>query len=165
MRSCLKPEGGRDVVEIGHVAHVDPGLRHGDDHIGEAEAELVDEHDLPIGIEDHLAHQVFAGDAELHRALAELRGDFRRREVGDLDAVKAGDGAAIVACAARFDEFEPGTGEERFHVFLQASLRRHGENKGGAHAAAPQADNSSIEAANPTAGICSCAPSRVSKPS
>ena len=60
----LEAEGGGDVVEVGHVAHVDPGLRHGDHHIGKAEAELIDEHDLPIGVEDHLAHQVFAGDAE-----------------------------------------------------------------------------------------------------
>ena len=39
----LEAERGGDVVEIGHGAHVDPGLRHGDDDIGEAEAELVDE--------------------------------------------------------------------------------------------------------------------------
>ena len=65
----LEAEGGGDVVEIGHAAHVDPGLRHGDDDIGEAEAEPVDQHHLPVGIGDHLAHQVLAGDAEMHRAL------------------------------------------------------------------------------------------------
>ena len=113
----LEAEGGGDVVEIGHVAHVDPGLRHGDDDIGEAEAELIDEHDLPVGIEDHLAHQVLAGDAEMHGALAELRGDFRRREIGDLDAVEAGDGAAIVARAARLDEFEARSARKRLRRF------------------------------------------------
>ena len=74
----LEPEGGGDVVEIGHAAHVDPGLRHGDGDIGEAEAEPVDEHDPPVGIGDQLAHQVFAGDAEMQRALPKLRRDFRR---------------------------------------------------------------------------------------
>ena len=37
-------ERGRDVVEIGHAAHVDPGLRHRDHDIGEAEAEPLDQH-------------------------------------------------------------------------------------------------------------------------
>ena len=70
----------------------------------------------------------------------ELRGDFRRREIGDLDAVKAGDGAAIVARAARLDEFEPGAREKGLGVFLQAAFRRHRKDEGGAHAAPPQAD-------------------------
>ena len=35
----LEPKCGGDIVEIGHVAHVDPGLRYGNNNIGEAEAE------------------------------------------------------------------------------------------------------------------------------
>ena len=42
----------------------------------------------------------------------ELRGDFGGGEIGDLDAVEAGDGAAIIARAARLDEFEPGAREK-----------------------------------------------------
>jgi hypothetical protein len=86
----LEPERGGDVVEVGHVAHVDPGLRHGDDDIGECRNRAVDDTTLPVGVGDHLAHQVLAGDTEMHGALRELRGDLRRRQIGDLDAVESG---------------------------------------------------------------------------
>ena len=65
----LDAERGRDVVEIGHAVDVDPGLRHRHDHIGVAEAERFEQHDLGVGIGHLLAHQVFAGDAEVHGAL------------------------------------------------------------------------------------------------
>ena len=65
----------------------------------------------------------------MHGALAELLGDLGRRQIGHLDAVEARDGAAIVAGAARLDEFEPGAGEKAFGVLLQPALRRHGENE------------------------------------
>ena len=97
-------ERGADVVEVGHGAHVDPGLRHRHHHVGEAEAEPFDQHHFAVGVRDHLAHQVFAGDAEMHGAGRELRGDFGGRQIGDLDAVEPGDGAAIVARAARLDQ-------------------------------------------------------------
>jgi len=165
----LEPEGGRDVVEIGHAAHVDPGLRYGNGDVGETETELVDEHDLPIDIGNHLPQQILAGNAEMDGALAELRGDFRRREVSDFDAVEAGNGPAIIARAARLDQFEPRPREESFDALLQAAFRRHGEDERRAHAAPPalppHAASSSIEAAKPTAGIGSRAPSRVNSPS
>ena len=69
LRSCLQAERGGDIVEIGHGAHVDPGLRHRHDDIGVAEAERLEQHDARVGVGDHLAHQVFAGDAEMHGAL------------------------------------------------------------------------------------------------
>ena len=72
LRLVLEAERGRDVVEIGHAAHVDPGLRHRDHDIGVAEAEPVDQHDMLVGIGDLLAHQVLAGDAEMHHALRQL---------------------------------------------------------------------------------------------
>ena len=40
-----RAERGRDIVEVRHGAHVDPGLRHRDHDVGLAEAELVDQHD------------------------------------------------------------------------------------------------------------------------
>ena len=40
-----RAERGRDIVEIRHRAHVDPGLRHRDHDIRLAEAEPVDQHD------------------------------------------------------------------------------------------------------------------------
>src|SRR5262245_53491100 len=105
----------------------------------------------------------------MQRALPELRRDFRRRQVGDLNAGEAGNGAAIVASAARLHEFEPGAREERLGVLLQAAFRGNGEDEGRAHGVLPSpsahAASSSIEAAKPTAAIGSEAPSRVSKPS
>ena len=106
-------EGRRHVVEIGHAAHVDPGLRHRDRDIGMAEAEPADQHDARGEVVDHLAHQVLAGDAEMHGALRELLGDLGGREKRDLDVRKLGDGAAVVARAARLDERQAGAGEER----------------------------------------------------
>ena len=41
-----------------------------------------------VGIRDHLADQVLAGDAEMGGALRELGGDLGGREIGDLDAVE-----------------------------------------------------------------------------
>ena len=60
----LVAEAGGDVIEVGHGADVDPGLRHRDHHIGAAEAELVNQQYSPGGIRNAFAHQVFAGDAE-----------------------------------------------------------------------------------------------------
>jgi hypothetical protein len=118
----LEAKRGGDVVEIRHGAHVDPGLRHRYGDIGKTEAELVDEDDFAIRVGDHLANQVFAGNAEMHGAERELGGDFRRREVGDFHAVKPRDSAAIVAGAARLDELKAGAGEKAFRVLLQAPL-------------------------------------------
>jgi len=82
-----------------------------------------------VGVRHHLAHQILAGDAEMHRALRELAGDLRRRKVGDFNAVETGNGAAIVACAARLDEFKARAGKKRLGVLLQPALRRDGEEE------------------------------------
>ena len=89
---CAAPgaKGGGDIVEIGHGAHVDPGLRHGDDDIGVAKAERRQQLDCAVGVGEGLAHEIFAGDAEMHVAGGELRDDFGSREEGDLDTVDAG---------------------------------------------------------------------------
>ena len=52
-----------------------------------------------------------------------------------------------------------------FRVLLQAPLRGHGEDQRRAHTDVPNAESSSIEAAKPTAGIGSRAPSRDNSPS
>ena len=103
LRSWWWRKAVRDIVDIGHGAHIDPGLRHGDNDVGKAEAEAFDEHDALVGIGDHFADEIFAGDAEMHGARRELRGDFGGRQIGDLDIVEAGDRAAIVARATRLD--------------------------------------------------------------
>ena len=133
----LEAERGGDIVEIGHVAHVDPSLRRADHHIGEAEAEPGDEHDARIRLRDHFAHQILAGDAEMHRATRQLRGDLARREIGDLDIVEPADGAAIVASAAWLGQPQSSAGEERLGVFLQAALRRYRQNEWRRHDALP----------------------------
>ena len=149
----LEAERGRDVVEVGHAVHVDPGLRHRHHHVGMAEAEPVDEDDVLVGVGDHLAHQVFAGEAEMHRALRQQLDDLGGREIGHLDAGKVGDGAAIVARAARLDELEPGAREEGFRVLLQPALGRHRDDERRAHVPPRNAASRSIQTAKPTAGI------------
>ena len=158
----LDAERGRHVVEIGHAVHVDPGLRHRHDHIGVAEAERLDEHHLGVGIGHLLAHEVLAGDAEMHRALREQLGDFAGRQIGDLDAGHALDRAAIVALAARLDELEPGAREERVGVLLQPALGGDRDDEGAAHDGLPQATSRSIHTPSPTAGIGVALPSRLS---
>ena len=147
-------------------AHVDPGLRHRDHDIGLAEAERLEQHDARVGVRDHLAHQVLAGDAEMDRARRELRGDFGGRQIRDLDAVEAGDRAAIIARAARLDESSPARAKKRFGVLLQPALGRHREDEAARSCARlPRSASRSSQTAKPTAGIGAAAPSRVSSSS
>ena len=97
----LLAETRGDVIEVGHCADVDPGLRHCDHDIGAAESETVDQQDALVDVRDGFAHQVFAGDAKMHRAVRKLGSDLAGRQIGDLDMVVAHHGAAIFACAAR----------------------------------------------------------------
>ena len=146
-------EGGGDVLEIGHGAHVDPGLRRGDDDIGAAEAERRQQSEALVGVGDLLAHEILAGDAEMRGAGGELADDFGRREKRDLDAGEAGDRAAIIARAAPLHEFEARAGEEGGGVLLQPPLRGNREDQRGGrgHLSAPGAAIDKIAA--PTAGM------------
>ena len=110
-------------------AHVDPGLRHRDHDIGEAEAEPFDQHDALVGVRRSVSRTRSSPVTPRCTApCAKLRGDFGGREIGDLDAVEPGDRAAIVARAARLDQRQAGAREERLGVFLQPALGRHGED-------------------------------------
>ena len=111
---------------------------------------------------DHLAHEVFAGDAEMDGALRQLLGDFGGRQVGDLDAVDAVNSAAIVARAARLDEFQAGTRKKCFGALLQTALGRYSDDE-RAHDASPMPARRSMKMPRPTAGIVSRLPSRVSR--
>ena len=119
---------GGDIVEIGHGAHVDPGLRHGDRDIGKTEAERFEQHDLVVRTLD-IADQVLSGDAEMHRATHELRCDLACRQIGDLDAIDAADAAAIFADTTRLDHRKPRFGKELVGAFLHPPLGRHGEHE------------------------------------
>ena len=164
----LGAEASGDVVEIGHGADVDPGLRHRDHDIGGAETEAVDHEHALLGVGNAFAHEVFAGDAEMHRAAREIRRDFARREIGDLDIVEAGNGAAVVARAAGFRQHQAGAGEEGLGIFLQPPLGGDGENERDAHALPPflpALTSASTQIEKPTAGIGSREPSCVISPS
>ena len=160
-----RAERGRDVIKVRHGAYIDPGLRHRDHDVRLAEAELLDQHDTGFRIRIHLADLVLAGDAELHRTKAKLRGDVGGREVGDLDAGHPGDRTAVFARAARLDEVQAGAREEGFRILLQAALRRDGENEWRAHGSAPISFRRSIHTEKPTAGIGVVAPRRESNSS
>src|SRR5476649_2585150 len=104
----------------------------------------------------------------MYRAARQLRGNLARREIGDLDIVEPADGAAIVAGAARLCQRQSGAREERLGVFLQAALRRDGENEWRRHDMLPLAAGLlaisvrvSTQIENPTAGIGVPAPSWV----
>src|SRR5476651_1833913 len=50
------------------------------DNLGFGSANVVvDQQHVLIGVGDRFAHQVLAGDAEMHRAARQLRGDLARR--------------------------------------------------------------------------------------
>ena len=125
-----RPIGRGDVLEIGHRAHVDPGLRRGDDHVGLAEAERRDQLEPGVGVQNLLAHQILAGDAEMGGAGGELADDLGGRKKGDLDPGQARDRAAVVARAPPLRQLEAGAGEKGRGVFLQPPLGGHGENEG-----------------------------------
>ena len=84
-----------DVFEVGHARDIDPAIRHGDDHIGAAEAERLQELDRAVDIGQRLADQILAGHAEMHAARFQLMHDLGGRGVDHLDAVEAVERAAI----------------------------------------------------------------------
>ena len=84
--ATARAKSGGDIVEIGHGAHVDPSLRHGDDDVGVAEAQRRQKLHFASASAIVLAHEIFAGHAEMHIAAGELRDDFGGREKGDFDA-------------------------------------------------------------------------------
>ena len=89
----------------------------------------------------------------MHGALRQQLRDLGGREIGHLDVRQVGDGAAIVARAARLDQLEPGALEERLGVLLQAALGRHRDHERRAHFPLRTAASRSIQTAKPTAGI------------
>ena len=127
--AALGAIGRSDIVEIGHGAHVDPGLRRGDHDIGVAEAERAQKLEPRLGVRHFLAHQILAGDAEMRGSRGKLADDLGRRDIGDLDARQPGDRAAIVARAPPLHEFEPGAREERRGRLLQSPLGGDGEDE------------------------------------
>src|SRR5262249_864513 len=153
------------VVDIGHRAHVDPGLWHRDDDVGETETKALDEHDTLVCVRDHLANEILACDSEVYGACRELARNLRRRQIRHFDIVETRDCAAVIACAPRLDECETGTREERLRVLLQAPFGRNGEDQRRIHDSPPYTASRSIQTANPTAAMDSGAPRRASKSS
>ena len=146
-----------DVVEILHRPDVDPELRHRDDDIGVAEAERREQRDPASASATRLAQQVLAGDAEMHVPGGELARDLGGGEERDLDAVDAGEAAAILPPAALLDG-QAGAREQRLGLLLQAALGGERQDERAAHAPCPAAARSS-RMVKPTAGIGLSAPS------
>ncbi len=120
--------------------------------------------DALVGVRDALAHQVLAGDAEMDRAARQLRGDLAGREIGDLDIVEAGDGAAIIARAARLRRASgPARAKKASAFSCRRPLEGTATNEGRGHArscapATPLRSGASTQTEKPTAG--SASPSR-----
>ena len=111
----------------------------------------------------------------MDRAPRKLRGDFARRQIGDLDIVQSIDGAAVVARAARLGQRKSGAGEERLGVFLQPSFGGDRDNERCCHGtlrlnapaagSRPSLVSASTQIEKPTAAIGFGAPSCVINPS
>ena len=78
-RPWRQPEIGGDVGEVDHVGDVDPGVGHGDDDIGLAEVERLDENDVVLAVLGRLVDEVGAGDADVDGADDQLAGDLGGR--------------------------------------------------------------------------------------
>ena len=161
----LEAEGGGNVIEISHAAHIDPGLRYGDDNVGMSETQIVDEDDALIGVRNELVHEVASGEAEMRSTLRQSLHDLGSGEIGHADGGKIGDAAAIIARSARLDEGESRAREKALRVLLQPPFGRYGDDESFAHLSPRSVASRSIHTANPTAGMGFALPSRVSNPS
>ena len=122
-------ERQRDLVEIGHGAHVDPAVGHGDDDVGAAEAELLQELDAVIGVRHLLADEILAGDADVGATGFQIPRDLGRRHERDFDAIEAHDLAAIAALVAGLAHDEIGSGKELRRLLHEPALGRHGKDE------------------------------------
>ncbi len=149
-----------DVFEVGHAADIDPAIGHGHHHIGAAEAERRQELDRALDIGQRLADQILAGHAELHAAGLELVHDLGRRGVDHLDAVEAGERAAIAPLVAGAAQCQAGALEQSGGLVLESALRGHGDGELGGHHRSPRAAASrrSVWMAEPMAGTSRGAP-------
>ena len=107
---------------------------------------------LPVG--DVLAHQVFAGDAEIDAALRRVSpGDLGRRQEGDLDVVAALDAGAVAAVVAGQLTASPALASTSSAWSLQPALGGNGEGDGHADAPPVSASMRSSQTEKPTPGI------------
>src|SRR5690606_34075052 len=93
-------------------------------------------------------------------ATGKLAGDFRGRQIGDLDALHALDAAAIGAVVTDRRYCQTGALEDRCRILLDAALRRQGDGD-RAHREALAVSMRSSQSEKPTAGLWSVAPSSV----
>ena len=146
--------GRRDILKIGHVAHVDPGLRHADHDMGVAKAERGQHFQLGVGIANAFTHQILTGDAQMRGPGGQLRDDFGGRQKGDLNAGHLRQPAAIIARAPGLHHIQPGAGEKGIGIFLQAAFRGHAEHqRRGGTGHRQSSSRRSIQIAAPTAGM------------
>ena len=117
-------ELGGDVVEVGHGVDVEPDFRHGDHHIGGAEAEPRPDRGLLLPVGDVLAQQILAGDAEIDAALADLACNLGGRQEGDLDVVASLDAGAVFSVVAGQADGEPGLRQHLQRLVLAAGPSR-----------------------------------------
>ena len=89
-----------DLIEIGHGGHIKPALGHGHDNIGKAEIERGQDRYKIFLWRGFLPQKVCTGDAEINFSLAQVLGNFRRREESDFNIFDAFQLATIAAVGA-----------------------------------------------------------------
>ena len=127
----VKPRGARDYrgaiagfngIEVAYLsaAEITAQLAQGAAHLGITGEDLVREMIPRSAQRIVMVTGLGFGSANVVVAVPQAWIDVRN--MADLDAVEPGDGAAIIACAARLDERKPGAGEERLGVLLQPAF-------------------------------------------
>ena len=151
-----------NIIKIGHGGDIKPAFRHRNDDIGGAETQTKRNRHIFIIWRDGFAEQVLAGDAGVDLAVAQIVGDFRRREEGDTHAGQTLQRAAIATVGTAALDRDAGLLKKRRGGLHQPALRRNAKNK-LRHGST--AFTRSVWMAQPTAGMDLAAPRSCSNPS
>ena len=89
------PECGGGGVQIIKVAHVDPGVGHGDDQVGLTETEQRQFRHLDLPIDQPVTYKIRPGDTQMNAPCGQFAGDFAGGQQHQFDAGDAVYGTGI----------------------------------------------------------------------
>ncbi len=151
------PEIGRDIGQVAHRGHINPGIGHGNDDIGAAEAERLGETDRVRPLFGGFMDKVGAGHSDMDFAADQFAGNLTGRQEAHGDAGQGCDITLIGARATRTVDGQPCIGEDLSCILFEAALGGNGEDE-SAHCAASFSSRST-QRAQPDAAISRVAPS------